>query len=94
MLEPLHPDNEPIPTVLELYERKDGSAEATAFDKKMRPTAFRLLPKGQDVISEIMRRNAAATKARGSLRWEESESMRRVHERKKAKRADARKVRG
>ncbi|QNJ55546.1 hypothetical protein SEA_PHINKY_54 [Microbacterium phage Phinky] len=70
MIEHIHPDGEPTPTVRELYERKDGSAEATDWVKPNKtspavPTKFRLLPKGQAIISAIARRNAAATLARG-----------------------------
>lgn len=69
MIEHIHPDGEPTPTVRELYERKDGSAEAIAWSnekgKTPVPTKFRLLPKGQAAISEVMRRNAAGTLARG-----------------------------
>ena len=78
MIEHIHPDGEPTPTVRELFERKDGSAEAVAWsnDKIPVPTKFRLLPKGQAVISEIMRRNAAATLARGTVSEEAGAAMR------------------
>lgn len=71
MIEHIHPLGEPTPTVAELYERRDGSAEVnvwTAGSKTEpgKPSIYRLLPKGQAVISEIARRNAAATLARGS----------------------------
>lgn len=70
MIEHIHPDGEPTPTVRELYERKDGSAEAVDWVRPNKtspavPTKFRLLPKGQQLITEIAQRNAAATLARG-----------------------------
>lgn len=85
MIEHHHPDGEPTPTVRELYERKDGSAEATDWVKPNKtspavPTRFRLLPKGQAVISEIQRRNAAATLARGTARQEAGAALRAAKE--------------
>ena len=82
MIEHRHPDGEPTPTVRELYERKDGSAEVvdwvTPKGGKPVPTKFRLLPKGQAIIGEIMRRNAAATLARGTAREEANATVRAV----------------
>jgi len=71
VIEHIHPDGEPTPTVRELYERKDGSAEATVWvtpkgGETPVPTKFRLLPKGQAIITGIAQRNAAATLARNS----------------------------
>lgn len=77
MIEPLHPDNEPTPTIRELYERKDGTAEAVEFTKDMKPTIFRLTDKGFALLAGIARRNAAATLARGSAREETYTAVRR-----------------
>lgn len=71
MIEHIHPLGEPTPTVAELYERRDGSAEVnvwTAGSKTEpgKPSIYRLLPKGQAVITAIAQRNAAGTLARGS----------------------------
>lgn len=80
MIEHAHPDGEPTPTVRELYERKDGSAEVvdwvTPKGGKPTPTRFRLTPKGQAIISEIMRRNVAASMARGTVNEEAGAAMR------------------
>ncbi|QED11863.1 hypothetical protein SEA_MASHLEY_46 [Microbacterium phage Mashley] len=86
MIEHHHPDGEPTPTVRELYERRDGSAEAIDWVKPSKtapavPTRFRLLPKGQAVISEIQHRNAAATLARGTAREEAAAAVRAARER-------------
>ncbi|MGO1566476.1 MAG: hypothetical protein ACTHXC_00500 [Brachybacterium sp.] len=75
MIEHIHPDGLPTPTVRELYDMKNGYAEATAFDKKMNPTAFRLLPKGSALLAEIMHQNAAGTLERGSATWEATQSI-------------------
>lgn len=77
MIQHIHPDGEPTPTVQELYERKDGSAEAVTWsaDKKPVPTKFRLLPKGQALLGEIMRRNAAGTLARGTAAQEATDRL-------------------
>lgn len=81
MIEHHHPDGEPTPTVPELYERRDGSAEVatwTAGTKTTpgKPSTYRLLPKGQAVISEIQHRNAAATLARGTAHEEAAAAVR------------------
>lgn len=80
MIPHAHPDGEPTPTVRELYERKDGSAEVvdwvTPKGGKPVPTRFRLLPKGQAIISEIMRRNVAASLARGTVSEEAGAALR------------------
>ena len=75
MIEHDHPEGEPTPTVLELYERKDGSAEAVSWatpkgSKVSVPTRFQLLPRGQKIISDIARRNAMMTELRGTAREE------------------------
>jgi len=72
VIEHIHPDGEPVPTARELYERRDGTAEATKWvngEKKTdppRPVMFRITDKGHALIGEIMRRNAKATLARGT----------------------------
>lgn len=84
MIEHIHPDGEPTPTVAELYERRDGSAEVAQWtagskDGKTppKPAVYLLTAKGYAVLGEIMRRNAAATLARGTARTEAVESVRR-----------------
>lgn len=66
MIEHIHPDGEPTPTVRDLYERRDGSAEAIDWNKDGVPTKFRLTDRGYATISVVMRRNAAASLARGT----------------------------
>lgn len=71
MIEHIHPEGEPTPTVRELYERKDGSAEVATWTAGTKttpgvPSTYRLLPKGQAVLSAIAARNAAGTVARNS----------------------------
>lgn len=71
MIEHIHPEGEPTPTVPELYERRDGSAEVATWTagtktEPGRPSTYRLLPKGQAIITAIAQRNAAATLARDS----------------------------
>lgn len=66
MIEPRHEDDEPTPTVRELWARKDGSVEAVDFNKDGEPTRFRLLPKGHELLNGIMRRNAERALARGA----------------------------
>lgn len=83
MIDHIHPDGEPTPTVRELYEMKNGYAEAVTLDQKMNPTTFRLTEKGAAVLGEIMRGNAKATLARGTARAEGSASMKRIAEQKK-----------
>ncbi|QUE25342.1 hypothetical protein SEA_FIZZLES_48 [Microbacterium phage Fizzles] len=85
MIEHIHPDGEPTPTVRELYEQHDGSAEAIDWVKPSKtapavPTRFRLLPQGQAIISAIARRNAAATLARGTASQEAGAALRAAHE--------------
>ncbi|QIG59057.1 hypothetical protein SEA_FRANSOYER_49 [Microbacterium phage Fransoyer] len=72
MIEHIRADGEPTPTVRELYERRDGSAEATAWsnDKVPVPTKFRLTDKGHAEIGRIMRANATETLRRGTGRLE------------------------
>lgn len=78
MIEARHPDDEPTPTVRELYERKDGSAEAVDYDKDGRPTRFRLLPQGHELLNGIMRRNAERALERGSAQRDAYEAVRRA----------------
>lgn len=66
MIQPKHEDDEPTPTVHELWARKDGSAEAVDFTAKGEPTRFRLLPKGHELLNGIMCRNAERALARGA----------------------------
>jgi len=75
MIEHIHPDGEPTPTVRELYEMKDGLAEAIAFDKDLKPTRFRLTDKGYAHLNAIMKRNAAATLSRGTVSQEGGASV-------------------
>lgn len=64
MIPHIRPDGLPTPTVRELYERKEGLAEAVEFNKRMEPTVFRLTDKGWALLGEIMRTNAQETLAR------------------------------
>lgn len=87
MIEHIHPHGEPVPTVAELYERRDGSAEVVTWvggtkTSPGKPGVYRLLPKGQAVISEIMARNAAGTIARGSASAEAVAAMVKAREQK------------
>ena len=70
MIEHIHPEGEPTPTLRDLYERKDGSVEvvdwATPKGKPAYPSRFRLTEKGRQAIAEVLRRNAEATLARGT----------------------------
>lgn len=75
MIQPMHTDDEPTPTIRELYERKDGSAEAVEFNMKMEPTVFRLTAKGNQILAGIMKRNAEASIARGSTKQEAAEAV-------------------
>lgn len=74
MIEHIHPEGEPTPTLRDLYERKDGSVEvvdwATPKGKPPYPSKYRLTDKGYAVLGEIMRRNGAATAARGTAQEE------------------------
>lgn len=74
MIEHVHPEGEPTPTLRDLYERKDGSVEVVDWakpkGKAAYPSKFRLLEKGRQAIAEVMRRNAAATLARGTANEE------------------------
>lgn len=74
MIEHIHPEGEPTPTLRDLYERKDGSVEVVDWaqpkGKPAYPSKFRLTDKGQQVITEVMRRNAAGTIARGTANEE------------------------
>lgn len=84
MIEHIHPDNEPVPTARELYERRDGSAEATQWVSGKskadppRPTMFRITDKGHAVIGDIMRRNAARTLERGTAAAEAGAALRKA----------------
>lgn len=66
MIPHIHPLGEPTPTVRELAERNDGSAVAIDWNAEGKATKWRLMQKGYDLLGEIMRRNAAATLARGT----------------------------
>lgn len=74
MIEHIHPEGEPTPTLRDLYERKDGSVEVVDWaqpkGKPAYPSKFRLLEKGRQAIAEVMKRNAAGTIARGSANEE------------------------
>lgn len=74
-----------VPTVAELAERKDGSAEVTAWvndgtakNPKMRPSQWRLLDKGYAILGELMRANALEAIARGDGEWVEPPSSIRI----------------
>lgn len=87
MIEHIHPEGEPTPTVAELYERHDGSAEVaqwTAGSKtaKPKPSVYRLTDKGYAILGEVMRRNALASLARGSEAEEARLRQLRDHEQK------------
>jgi hypothetical protein len=65
-----------VPTVAELAERNDGSAEVTrwvnkgtAKSPKMVPSEWRLLDKGYAILGEAMRHNALVGIARGEGNW-------------------------
>lgn len=75
MIEHGHPDGEPTPTVSELYERRDGSAEVAKWTEGSKtdppkPSVYRLTDKGYAILGDIMRRNGAASVSRGSQREE------------------------
>lgn len=75
MIEHIHPEGEPTPTLRDLYDRKDGSVEVVDWStpkgaKMPQPSKYRLTDKGNRVLGDIMRRNAAATEARGTLQEE------------------------
>lgn len=78
MIPHVHPDGEPTPTLLELHERKDGSVEVVDYNKDLKPTKFRLTEKGHRLLGEIMRRNALASRARGTTEEEGVEIVRRM----------------
>ncbi len=83
MIEHIHPEGEPTPTVAELYERRDGSAEVAKWTEgskteRPKPSVYRLTDKGCAVLGEIMRRNAAASLARGTVGEEGVESVKRA----------------
>lgn len=80
MIEHVHPDGEPTPTVRDLYEMKDGLAEAVAFDKDLKPTRFRVTDKGHALLGEIMKRNAEGSIARGTVYQEGGASVVRARE--------------
>lgn len=80
MIEHVHPEGEPTPTVRELYERKDGSAEVATWTTGTKtkpgvPSTYRLTDKGHRLLGEIMRRNAIGSFIRGSEREEGVESV-------------------
>lgn len=80
MIDHIHPEGEPTPTVAELYERRDGSAEVAKWTEGSKteppkPAIYRLTDKGYAVLGEIMRRNAQATLARGTGNVEAVEAM-------------------
>lgn len=70
VIEHIHPEGEPTPTLRDLYDRKDGSVEVVEWSqpkgKPAQPSKFRLTAKGHQVLGEIMARNAAATLQRGT----------------------------
>lgn len=66
MIDGATPDYRPTPTIRELYEMKDGYAEAVTFSKALEPTSFRLTPKGHAYLAAIMRQNAEGAIARRS----------------------------
>lgn len=80
VIDPSHPDDEPTPTVRELWAMKNGTVEAVDYDKEGRPTRFRLLPAGHALLNGIMRRNAERALARGvgATHREAVEAMRRA----------------
>ena len=84
MIDHIHPEGEPTPTLRDLYERKDGSVEvvdwATPKGKPAYPSRFRLLEKGRQAIAEVMQRNAAASLARGTQNEEAVMQMVRARE--------------
>lgn len=80
MIEHINPDGLPTPTVAELYERRDGSAEVVKWTEGSKteppkPSVYRLTEKGHALLGEIMRRNAEMTLARGSGNTDAVEAM-------------------
>lgn len=66
----------PVPTIRELAERRDGSAEVTHWvnegtqkNPRMVPSRFRLLDKGNAILRDAMRHNAQVRLARGDGDW-------------------------
>lgn len=99
MIPHVHPEGEPTPTVAELYERRDGSAEVAKWTEGSKteppkPAIYRLTDKGYAILGEIMRRNAAASIARGTANWEANESLRRANLTDEQKAAKATKGKG
>jgi len=84
VIEHVHPEGEPTPTLQDLYERKEGLVEvvdwATPKGKPTHPSKFRLTEKGQAELGRIMRANAAASLARGTEKEEGVERVRRAAE--------------
>lgn len=85
MIEHIHPEGEPTPTLRELYERHDGSVEVVKWTEgnkkeKAKPSVFRLTEKGEALLKGIMARNAAATLARGTALEEGAARVKRIRE--------------
>lgn len=85
MIEHVHPEGEPTPTIREMYEMKEGLAEVVQRNKDGDPTVFRLTDKGNAHLGEIMRRNAAASIARGSADQEAVDAVRRAAKERRGK---------
>lgn len=83
MIKHIHPEGEPTPTLMDLYERRDGSVEVvewTSAKKDPKPSKFRVTDKGHRVLGEILRRNAIGSYIRGTEREEGIASVRHAAE--------------
>lgn len=78
MIENVHPDGEPTPTVADLVNMGRDYAQVIEWSgatkgsrgrpgKPGKPSKVRIMPKGHQLLGEIMKRNAKAALARGSL---------------------------
>ncbi len=81
MIEHIHPEGEPVPTVPELYERRAGLAEVASWTNGTktdppRPSTYRVTDAGHALLGEIMRRNALASLARGTVAEEAGAQVR------------------
>lgn len=81
MIEHIHPEGEPTPTLYDLYQRREGLVEVVTWssDKKNPlPTKYRVTDKGHRYLGEIMRRNALGSYIRGTAEEEAVEALKKV----------------
>lgn len=71
MIEHVHPGGEPTPTVADLVKMGRDYAHVIEWagatkTKPGKPSKVRIMPKGHQLLGDIMKRNAAGTLARGA----------------------------